>query len=106
MHKFLLVAVSACALAGCTAREQQLLTAGAVGAVAGAVIANEAYQPQRHVHYQPRPRYEEHYIPVSPPIPPRRPRCFSHWEHTRHGMVERQVCGRYETLISSSVIKV
>jgi hypothetical protein len=97
MHKFLLVAVSACALAGCTAREQQLLAVGAVGAVAGAVIANEVYQPQpqRHVHYQPRPRYEEHYIPFPSPVPPRRPHCFSQWEHTRHGMVERQVCRRY-----------
>ena len=85
MYKFILIAVSACALAGCTAREQQLLTAGAVGAVAGAVIVNEVYQPQRPVYY------EQRYAPM----PPRRPRCFSNWEHTRHGMVERQVCNRY-----------
>ena len=93
MHKFLLVAVSACALAGCTAREQQLLTAGAVGAVAGTVIANEAYQPQRPMYVQHRPRYEQHYIPVPPVRPhPVRPRCFTRWEHTRHGMIERQDC--------------
>jgi hypothetical protein len=91
MHKFLLVAVSACALAGCTAREQQLLTVGAVGAVAGAVIANEVYQPQRPVYYQ--PRYEQHYVPV--PNAPRYPRCFTNWERTAYGTVERQICNRY-----------
>jgi len=88
MHKFLLVAVGACALAGCTAREQQLLTAGAVGAVAGTVIANEVYQPQRPVYYQ--PRYEQRYAPM----PPRRYECFTNWERTHHGIVPRQVCTR------------
>ena len=86
MHKFVFVVVSACALAGCTVREQQVLTAGAVGAVAGAVIANEVQQPRPvYVHE----RYEQRYVPV----PPRRPRCFTSWERTAYGMVERQVCG-------------
>ena len=88
MHKVLLIAVSAFMLAGCTAREQQVLTAGAVGAVAGAVIVNEMNQP-RPVYVE--QRYERHYAP----IPPRRPRCFMTWERTHHGMVERRVCDRY-----------
>jgi len=95
MHKLLIVAVSAAALAGCTAREQQVLTAGAVGAVAGAVIVNEMNQP-RSVYVEqrydrPHPRYEHHYVPV----PPRRPRCFTTWENTHRGMIERRVCDRY-----------
>jgi hypothetical protein len=88
MHKLLIVAVSAAALAGCTAREQQVLTAGAVGAVAGAVIVNEMNQP-RPVYVE--QRYERQYIPV----PPRRPRCFVTWENTHRGPVERRVCDRY-----------
>jgi hypothetical protein len=88
MHKILLVVVGACALAGCTAREQQVLTAGAVGAVAGAVIVNEMNQPRQVYVQQP---YQQYYAPM----PPRRPRCFMTWERTRHGMVERQVCNRY-----------
>jgi hypothetical protein len=89
MHKVLLVAVSACVLAGCTAREQQVLTAGAVGAVAGAVIVNELNSPPRPVYVQ-QP-YQQYYAPM----PPRRPRCFTTWERTAYGTVERQVCGRY-----------
>jgi hypothetical protein len=88
MHKLLIVAVSAAALAGCTAREQQVLTAGAVGAVAGAVIVNEMNQP-RPVYVE--ERYEQRYVPV----PPRRPRCFTTWENTHRGMIERRVCDRY-----------
>jgi len=87
MHKFVLVAVSALALTGCTAREQQVLTAGAVGAVAGAVIVNELNQPPQP---QPRPVYvqERRYVPV----PPGRPRCYMYWENTHRGYVERRVC--------------
>ena len=88
MHKLILVAVSACALAGCTAREQQLLTAGAVGAVAGAVIVNEMNQPRTVYVQQP---YQQYYAPT----PPRRPRCFTTWENTHRGMIERRVCDRY-----------
>jgi len=88
MHKVLLVAVSVVALAGCTVREQQVLTAGAVGAVAGAVIVNEMNQPRPVYVHQ---RYQQYYAP----LPPRRPRCFTSWERTAYGTVERQVCGRY-----------
>jgi len=88
MKKLVVVVVGALMLAGCTAREQQVLTAGAVGAVAGAVIVNEINQP-RPVYVE--QRYERQYVP----IPPRRPRCFTQWERTRHGMIERQVCDRY-----------
>jgi hypothetical protein len=88
MHKFVIVAIGAISLAGCTVREQQVLTAGAVGAVAGAVIANEVSQP-RPVYVE--QRYERQYIPV----PPRRPRCFTTWENTHRGMIERRVCDRY-----------
>ena len=88
MKKILIVTVGALALAGCTPREQQVLTAGAVGAVAGAVIANELSQPQR-----PRPVYveERRYVPV----PPHRPRCYMMWENTRRGYVERRVCDNH-----------
>jgi len=88
MHKVLLVAVGACMLAGCTAREQQVLTAGAVGAVAGAVIVNEMNQPRPVYVQQP---YQQYYAPM----PPRRPRCFTTWENTHRGMIERRVCDRY-----------
>jgi hypothetical protein len=88
MHKFVLVVVSACALAGCTVREQQVLTAGAVGAVAGAVIVNEMNQPRPVYVEQP---YQRYYVPV----PPRRPRCYMTWENTRRGYVERRVCDNH-----------
>ena len=88
MHKVLLVAVGACVLAGCTAREQQVLTAGAVGAVDGAVIVNEMNQPRPVYVQQP---YQQYYAPM----PPRRPRCFTTWENTHRGMIERRVCDRY-----------
>ena len=90
MHKIGLVAVGALMLAGCTAREQQVLTAGAVGAVAGAVIINEMNQP-RPVYVEQRYERQPYYAPV----PHRRPRCFTQWERTRHGMMERQICDRY-----------
>jgi len=77
----IVVVASALVLAGCTAREQQLVAAGAVGAVAGAVVANEVSQP--------RPVYvEQRYVPVPRP----RPRCFSVWENTYRGTIERRVC--------------
>ena len=98
MHKLVLVAISAAALAGCTAREQQILTAGAVGAAAGTIIGAEMSQPyppprpmvyveERRPIIVPRDRY---YLP-----PPRRPRCAVVWENTHRGYVERQVCGNH-----------
>jgi len=85
MHKLILVAVSACALAGCTVREQQLATAGVAGAVVGSMLTAPAPQPRPYYVEQPR------YVVA----PPRRPRCFTSWERTAYGTVERQVCGRY-----------
>jgi hypothetical protein len=84
MKKVLLVAVGAAMLAGCTPREQQLVAAGAVGAVAGAVIASEASRPQ--------PVYVEERRYVQPPryMPPRQ--CFKVWERTPYGMIERVQC--------------
>ena len=91
MLKVVVVAtVSAIALAGCTAREQQLLAAGAVGAVAGAVVASEVSQP-RPYYVQERPVYYEERRPIYVQ-PHRRPQCFSTWENTHRGMVERRVC--------------
>ena len=91
MLKVVVVAtVSAIALAGCTAREQQLLAAGAVGAVAGAVVASEVSQP-RPYYVQERPVYYEERRPIYVQ-PHRRPQCFSTWENTHRGMVERHVC--------------
>jgi hypothetical protein len=88
MNKLVLVAVGAIALAGCTAREQQVLTAGAVGVVAAAVIANEVNRPQPVYARQP---YEGYYMPVRP----HRPHCYVAWENTHRGYVERRVCNRY-----------
>lgn len=83
MLKIVIIAAGVLTLAGCTVREQQVLTAGAVGAVAGAVIANEVSRPE------PRPVYvEERYYAV----PRHRPRCYSVWERTYRGMIERRVC--------------
>jgi uncharacterized protein YcfJ len=81
MRKIVLITLGAALLAGCTPREQQLLAAGAVGAVAGAVVANEVSRPQ--------PVYVEERRYVAPP---RRPRCYSVWERTYGGMIERRVC--------------
>jgi hypothetical protein len=83
MHKILIAVMATLALAGCTARDQQILAAGTVGAVAGAVIANEVNQP--------RPVYVEERRPVYV-VPPRRPHCYSTWENTHRGMVERRIC--------------
>jgi len=85
MKKVLLIAIGAAMLAGCTPREQQLLAAGAVGAVAGAVIANEASQPRQHVYIE-----ERRYAPPPRYIPQRQ--CFKTWERSPYGMVERVQC--------------
>ena len=102
MKRILAISVVAFALAGCTAREQQLLAAGAVGAVAGAVIANEVSQPAP-IYTQSRPVYmEERYGYVPRPMPrpyyvqpyqrPHAHSCAIVWENTRHGYVEKRIC--------------
>ena len=88
MRKILLVPLIALGLAGCTAREQQLLAAGAVGAVAGAVVANEVSQP-RPVYVEQRPVvYQERYVP----LPPRRPQCYIVDRRTPYGIRTERVC--------------
>jgi outer membrane lipoprotein SlyB len=109
MNKILIVSVLALALAGCqSAGPNQTVGTGvgavggyaaaralgagsrgsAIGAVAGALIGSEVGknmdQPQAVV--PPRPVVvEERYIP-------RRPHCFTTWERTYNGMIERRVC--------------
>ena len=111
MKKFLVVPVLALALAGCqSAGPNQTVGTGvgavggyavarglgagpagsAVGAVAGALIGNEVGrnmdQPQQVRPVPPRPVVvEERYVP-------RRPHCFTTWERTYNGMIERRVC--------------
>ena len=112
MNKVLIVSVLALALAGCqSAGPNQTVGTGvgavggyaaaralgagpqgaAIGAVAGALIGNEVGrnmdQPQPPV--PPRPVYvEERYVPV----PPRRPHCYTVWDRTYNGVIERRVC--------------
>lgn len=88
MRKILLVPLIALGLAGCTAREQQLVAAGVVGAAAGAVVANEASQP-RPVYVERRPVvYQERYVPVYP----RRPHCYIVDRRTPYGIRQERVC--------------
>jgi hypothetical protein len=103
MKRILAISVVAFALAGCTAREQQLLAAGAVGAVAGAVIANEVSQPrpvylEERYGYAPRPMPRPYYVqPYQRPYAhsyyrPHGPSCATIWENTRHGYVQKRIC--------------
>jgi len=88
MNKIVLVCLAAITIAGCTPREQQLLAAGAVGAVAGAVVANEVSQP-RPVYVEQRPVvYQERYVP----LPPRRPQCYIIDRRTPYGIRQERVC--------------
>ena len=60
----------------------------AVGAVAGALVGSSVGQSMDQQN-QPRPVVvEERYVRV----PPRRPSCYSVWERTYNGMVERRIC--------------
>jgi hypothetical protein len=91
MHKIILVAVSACALAGCTVREQQLATAGVAGAIVGSALTAPAPSPRPY--YVEQPQYIEQPRYIAPPR--RRPHCYAYWENTRRGYVERTVCGNH-----------
>jgi osmotically inducible lipoprotein OsmB len=105
MNKIAFVLVGALALAGCqSAGPNQTVGTGvgavggyavarglgagpagsAVGAVAGALIGSEVGRNMD----QPQSRpvvVEERYVP-------RRPHCYSVWERTYGGMIERRVC--------------
>jgi len=86
MKKILAVSVVALGLAGCTAREQQLVAAGVVGAAAGAIVANEVSQP-RPVYVEQRPVvYQERYVV------PRRPQCYIVDRRTPYGIRSERVC--------------
>jgi hypothetical protein len=88
MKKIVLICLAAISLAGCTAREQQLVAAGVVGAAAGAVVANEVSQP-RPVYVEQRPVvYQERYVP----LPPRRPQCYIIDRRTPYGIRSERVC--------------
>lgn len=99
MKKILAVSILALGLTACTAREQQLVAAGAVGVLAGAVVANGVSESNHHAYYQHRPYYQQH--PYYHPRPvrnpyvyhaPRRPQCYSTWDRTPYGLRERRVC--------------
>ena len=87
MKKVLAVSLIALGLAGCTPREQQLVAAGAVGALAGAVVANEVSQP-RPVYVERRPVYHDRYAPVYH----RRPQCYIVDRRTPYGIRQERVC--------------
>jgi hypothetical protein len=95
MKRILAVSLIALGLAGCTPREQQLVAAGAVGAVAGAVVANgvsESYH-RPHSYYAPRPYY--HPRPAYNPYvyhAPRYPRCYIVDRHTPYGIRRERIC--------------
>ena len=93
MKAAVVVLVGALALAGCTERDSQLLAAGAVGAVAGTIIGSEISRPSEPVYVrQPAPIYvERRYVP--PPRP--RQSCYSVWDRTPRGYVERRACTTY-----------
>ena len=85
MKKILAVSVVALGLAGCTAREQQLVAAGVVGAAAGAIVANEVSQP-RPVYVEQRPVvYQERYV-----VPRRQ--CYIVDRRTPYGIRQERVC--------------
>lgn len=81
MIKLLTISLIGISLAGCTAREQQLATAGVAGAIVGSALTAP---PPRPVYVE-EPRYVV--------VPPRRPHCYSVWDRTHRGdYVERRVC--------------
>ena len=98
MHKILIAVMATLALAGCTAREQQILAAGTVGAVAGAVIGSELGRnmDQNQGHTQPQQRVIVHERPVYIERP-RPPRCefIRQWDHRYGGYRDVRVCERY-----------
>jgi hypothetical protein len=81
MKKFLIIGAVAVSLAGCTAREQQLATAGVAGAIVGSALVAP---PPRPVYVE-QPRYVV--------APSRRPHCYVTWDRTYRGdYIERRVC--------------
>ena len=90
MKKIIAISIVAFGLAGCTAREQQLVAAGTVGALAGAVVASGVSEPYHRPYYH---RYP-YYAPPRPYYVNSRPQCFTTWDRTPYGMRERLICRR------------
>jgi len=103
MKRIIVASLIALGLAGCTPREQQLVAAGAVGALAGAVVANGVSESYDRTHYRSRP-YDPYYAPPRPyynPRPaynpyvyhaPRHPRCYIVDRHTPYGIRRERIC--------------
>ena len=114
MKKILIVSALALTVAGCqSAGPNQTIGTGvgalggygvaramgagpagsAVGAVAGTIIGSELSRPSEPVYVrQPAPIYvERRYVP--PPRP--RQSCYSVWDRTPRGYVERRACTVY-----------
>jgi len=103
MKRIIVASLIALGLAGCTPREQQLVAAGAVGALAGAVVANGVSESYDRTHYRSRP-YDPYYAPPRPyyhPRPaynpyvyhaPRRPQCYIVDRHTPYGIRRERIC--------------
>lgn len=83
MKKIVAVSILVLGLAGCTAREQQLVAVGVVGALAGTIVANSA-SSSNHRTYHASPRVYHH--------PRMHPRCYSIWDRSPYGMRERRIC--------------
>jgi hypothetical protein len=90
MKKIIAISIVVFGLAGCTAREQQLVAAGTVGALAGAVVASGASESYHRSYYRPHP----YYAPPRPYYVNPRPQCFTTWDRTPYGMRERLICRR------------
>ena len=95
MKRIIAVSLIALGLAACTPREQQLVAAGAVGAVAGAVVADSydrsyyTYNP-RPYYYESRPAYNPYVYRV--PVMPRRQHCYMVDHRTHNGIRRERVC--------------
>ena len=90
MKRILAVSLIALGLAGCTPREQQIVAASAVGAVAGAFVVSEMSQPRYVEHrpyYHPRPAYNPYVYHA-----PRHSRCYIVDRHTPYGIRRERVC--------------
>ena len=97
MKKIVAVSILVLGLAGCTAREQQLVAAGTVGALAGAVVASGVSESYHRPYYAtpiPYPVRRPYYVTPNPRpyyVTPHR-YCFMTWDRTPYGMRERRVC--------------
>lgn len=87
MKKIVAVSILVLGLAGCTAREQQLVTAGVVGALAGAVVVNRVSEPYQYPYYRPSRAYNPYVYHI-----PRRQHCYIVDYRTQYGIRRERVC--------------